>query len=104
MHLSSVHGAELPHSDDEFGGLTANEVLQPEWVDSRPDSEAQALWLANALMKANRSVKRIVFDVKGAWGGEKLPCYFRVGSGSGLNGVAVLKGFDMLHPDSWRDF
>jgi hypothetical protein len=97
MHLSAVHEVEAPQSEDE--------ALQPEeWVDSRPDSEAQALWLANALMEANRSVKCVVFDVKGAWAGEKLPCYFRVGSESDSNGVAVLKGFNMLHPDSWRDF
>jgi hypothetical protein len=66
-----------------------------------PQESDRALSLAMTFMNANLALRRVAFGGRGSW-----PCYARVGAGLNTRGIAtaVFEGFDILGPESYRDF
>jgi hypothetical protein len=59
---------------------------------------------ADAYMKANTSLSRVVFEVVGDEA--RFACFARVGKGPNAkgdgHGVAVFEGMDVVTPGSWK--
>jgi hypothetical protein len=71
-----------------------------------PTDAEETLFLATTIMNANPTLGRVAFEMRDSWTNSRWPCYARVEAGRNTRGFSttVFEGFDILGPESYRDF